>query len=86
MSKRVRCVPVELDPGDIRSVSEKDLVMILRGADELISQAGRNMLVKLLKGSKDKKILELKLDKCPAYGYYHDRKLDEIGHIVDSSL
>ena len=28
------------------------------------------MLVKLLKGSKDKKVLEHHLDECPAYGFY----------------
>ena len=37
------------------------------------------MLVKILKGSKDKKVLEYKLDECPAYGYYHDLTMDEIG-------
>jgi hypothetical protein len=28
------------------------------------------MLAKILKGSKDKKLLEHGLDKCPSYGYY----------------
>ncbi|CUP42688.1 RQC domain [Roseburia hominis] len=41
------------------------------------------MLAKILKGSKDKKVLELKLDECPAYGYYHDMKLADIMHYID---
>ena len=57
--------------------------MILRGADELISTGGRSMLAKILKGSKDKKILEYKLNECPAYGYYHDMKLDDISKCID---
>ena len=41
------------------------------------------MLVKVLKGSKDKKVLEYKLDECPSYGYYHDLTMEEIGKRVD---
>ena len=41
------------------------------------------MLAKLLKGSKDKKILEYKLNECPAYGYYHNLKLNDISKCVD---
>lgn len=83
MSKRIRRVPVTLDPGEGRKLSEKEIKMILRGADELISLAGRSMLVKLLKGSKDKKVLELKLDQCPAYGFYQKQTMEEISHMVD---
>ena len=78
MSRKVRRVPVVLDAGEIRDLPMEDIRMILRGADELISTGGRSMLAKILKGSKDKKILEYKLNECPAYGYYHDIKLDDI--------
>jgi len=57
--------------------------MILRAADELISTGGRNMLVKILKGSRDKKVLEHGLDKCPAYGFYHELTMEEISYRVD---
>ena len=57
--------------------------MILRGADELISTGGRSMLAKILKGSKDKKIFEYKLNECSAYGYYQDMKLDDISKCID---
>ena len=83
MSRKVRRVPVILDAGEIRDLPMEDIQMILRGAGELISTGGRSMLAKILKGSKDKKILEYKLNECPAYGYYHDMKLDDISKCID---
>ena len=41
------------------------------------------MLVKLLKGSKDKKVLEHHLDECPAYGFYRLLTMNEIAKRVD---
>ena len=63
MSRKVRRVPVVLDAGEIRDLPMEDIRVILRGADELISTGGRSMLAKILKGSKDKKILEYKLNE-----------------------
>ena len=83
MNRKVRRVPVVLDAGQIKKLPQEDIRMILRGADELISNGGRSMLAKILKGSKDKKILEYKLNECPAYGYYHDMKLDDINKCID---
>lgn len=83
MSKKVRRVPVVLDAGEIKDLPLEDIRMILRGADELISTGGRSMLAKILKGSKDKKIFEYKLNECPAYGYYQDMKLDDISKCID---
>lgn len=83
MSKKVRRVPVVLDAGEIKDLPQEDIRMILRGADELISTGGRSMLAKMLKGSKDKKIFEYKLNECPAYGYYQDMKLDDISKCID---
>ena len=83
MSKKVRRVPVVLDAGEIKDLPQEDIQMILRVADELISTGGRSMLAKMLKGSKDKKIFEYKLNECPAYGYYQDMKLDDISKCID---
>ena len=83
MSKKVRRVPVILDAGEIKDLPQEDIRMILRGADELISTGGRSMLSKILKGSKDKRIFEYKLNECPAYGYYQDMKLDDISKCID---
>ncbi|WP_333673331.1 RQC-minor-1 family DNA-binding protein [Holdemanella porci] len=83
MSRKVRGVPVSLDAGEIKDLPQEDIRMILRGADKLISTGGRSMLAKILKGSKDKKIFEYKLNECPAYGYYQDMKLDDISKCID---
>ena len=83
MSRKVRRVPVSLDAGETKDLPQEDIRMILRGADELISTGGRSMLAKILKGSKDKKIFEYKLNECPAYGYYQDMKLDDISKCID---
>ena len=83
MSRRVNRIPVVLDTGNVKELSPEDIKMILRAADMCIMKAGRNMLAKILKGSKDKKVLELKLNECPAYGYYQDMKLDDISKCID---
>lgn len=41
------------------------------------------MLVKILKGSKDKKVLDYGLQDCPAYGFYHEQTMGEISYRVD---
>ncbi|WP_067725085.1 RQC-minor-1 family DNA-binding protein [Oceanobacillus damuensis] len=63
------------------TVDEK--LAILRAADELIAQGGRNLLAKILKGSREKKILALGLDKCPVYGYFKSEKIADIVDKVD---
>jgi hypothetical protein len=64
-------------------LSEEDIRVILRGADDLIGTGGRNLLAKILKGSKDKKLLELKLNESPVYGYFNDLTLENILARVD---
>jgi superfamily II DNA helicase RecQ len=63
--------------------SEEDIKNILRAADEIIFVGGRTMLAKILKGSKDKKLLEKQLELCPTYGYYHKLTIEEITKIID---
>ena len=82
MAKRQR-IRDELNTGEITKLQPEEIRVILRAADEMIVTAGRSMLVKVLKGSKDKKVLEYKLDECPSYGYYHDLTMEEIGKRVD---
>jgi superfamily II DNA helicase RecQ len=60
-----------------------EIKAILRGADELIASGGRTLLVKILRGSRDKKLLELKLDASPAYGYFHDLSSEEVLAKID---
>lgn len=82
MARRQR-IRYELNTGEITKLQPEEIRVILRAADEMIVTAGRSMLVKVLKGSKDKKVLEYKLDECPSYGYYHDLTMEEIGKRVD---
>ena len=83
MSRNKPRVRYELDSGDIRSLTIEEIKVILRAADELIATGGRSMLAKILKGSKDKKVLEHGLDQCPVYGYYRVLTLQEITHRID---
>ena len=83
MSRKKSRVRYELDSGDIRSLTNEEIKVILRAADELIATGGRSMLAKILKGSKDKKVLEHGLDQCSVYGYYRELTLQEITNRID---
>lgn len=83
MSKRKSRVQYSLDTGNVKALDDEEIRMILRAADELINTGGRSMLTKILKGSKDKRLLEHKLNTCPAYGFYKNLKMEEISYRVD---
>jgi len=83
MSRRKPRIWYSLDSGNIRNLSDEEISAILRGADELITTGGRSMLVKILKGSKDKKVLEYGLQDCPVCGFYKELIMEEISHRVD---
>mgnify|MGYP000861052294 CR=1 FL=1 len=68
---------------EIDRLGAPDILAILRAADELIARGGRSLLAKVLKGSRDKKVLEHGLDACPSYGYFRDKTLDEITERID---
>ena len=83
MSRKVRRVPYQLDTRDVKDLPLEEITAILRGADELIMSGGRSLLAKILKGSRDKKLLSLELDKSPVYGYYKHLTLADIQARVD---
>lgn len=83
MGRKVRRVPVHLDSKGIERLSEPEIALILRGADELIGSGGRRLLAKILKGSKEKRLLELELHKSPAYGALRELSLDQIMARID---
>ena len=60
-----------------------DVEAILRGADELIASGGRTLLVKVLRGSRDKSVLKWKLDKSPVYGYFRNLSNEEVLAKID---
>jgi superfamily II DNA helicase RecQ len=82
MSKRVSRVQYTLNPCK-EEIPFNEIKIILRCADEVVARGGRSLLAKILKGSKDKKLLELKLNSCPYYGFYHALPIDEITSKID---
>ncbi len=61
----------------------QEVETILRGADELIASGGRSLLVKVLRGSREKKVLELNLDDSPVYGTFRDLPEDVVLAKID---
>jgi predicted ArsR family transcriptional regulator len=55
MSRKKENVRYNLDSGDVKHLSTEEIKAILRAADELVAMGGRNMLAKILKGSKEKR-------------------------------
>ena len=83
MGSQNRIISYKLDSGNIKNLTGEDIKAILRAADELIATGGRSMLAKILKGSRDKKVLEHGLDQCPSYGFYRELTLEEITNRID---
>ncbi len=86
MSKRVRRVRYHLDAKNIKNLPHHEIKKILRAADPLIMSGGRTLLAKVLKGSKEKKLLELNLNTNPAYGYLEDSSIEEIKSKIDWTI
>lgn len=83
MAKKVQRVKYHLDARGIKQLQQKEIATILRGADDLIMRGGRTLLAKILKGSREKKVLELKLDKSPVYGVYRHLTIEEVLARID---
>jgi hypothetical protein len=86
MARKIPRVPVKLDAKGIRQLSQGDLVAILRAADPLIMSGGRTMLSKILKGSGERKVVDLKLNTCPAFGYFRNLNSKEIFARIDWTI
>jgi hypothetical protein len=63
---------------DISALSQEEINAILRAADDITACGGRTLLTKILKGSKDKKLLQLNLDQNPSYGFFSSFKPEQI--------
>jgi len=86
MARRVRRVGYTLDAKGVRNLPYGEIAAILRGADDLIMQGGRSLLAKILKGSRDKKVLERKLDESPVYGFYRHLTTEQVMARIDSVI
>jgi len=69
-----------------KPLPEPELLAILRAADDIIAEGGRTMLSKILKGSRERKLLELGLDRNPSYGFYRDLSLEQITDKIDQMI
>lgn len=65
---------------------QPELLAILRAADDIIAEGGRTLLSKILKGSKEKKLVDLGLDRNPSFGYYRGLTLEQIMVKVDQMV
>jgi len=83
MSNKKTKVSVRLHPAETNALPMAEIRMILRGADSIIAKGGRTLLCRILKGSKEKKVLEFKLDQNPAYGYLRELANEEILGKID---
>ena len=83
MSRKVRRVPYRLDAKNISHLPLDEIKKIIRGADSIVGEGGRNLLAKILKGSREKRVLELHLDKVPVYGCFKDLTIKQITEKID---
>jgi hypothetical protein len=72
MSRRSHRVVVHLDAKGLKELSKDGLRAVLRGADDVITQGGRTLLMRILRGSASKDVLDRSLDQSPVYGYFRD--------------
>ena len=83
MSRKVSRVPYRLDAKNISHLPLNEIKQIIRGADSIVGEGGRNLLAKILKGSREKKVLELHLDRVPVYGCFKDLTMKKIAEKID---
>ena len=83
MGRKVHRVPISLNSRGIKKLSDSEIALILRGADDLIMTGGRRLLARILKGSKEKRLLELGLDSSPVYGALSDLSLEQVMAQID---
>jgi len=86
MSRRSRRVTVNLDAKGLKELSEADLKAVLRGADDLIAQGGRTLLMRILRGSASKEVLDRSLDQSPVYGYFRDSSNEDTLARIDWAI
>lgn len=83
MARKRHRVPVSLDSRGVSHLSAEEIALILRGADDLIMRGGRSLLAKVLKGSREQKLIALELDRSPAYGVLAKLPLNDILARID---
>ncbi|WP_019023188.1 MULTISPECIES: RQC-minor-1 family DNA-binding protein [unclassified Thioalkalivibrio] len=85
MSRSRQRVSLQLRPCP-DDLSDEEMRAILRAADDLIMFGGRNLLAKVLKGSRAKKVLELGLNDNPVHGFYRALSEEAILARIDRAI
>ncbi|MCL4495971.1 MAG: hypothetical protein M1294_14300 [Firmicutes bacterium] len=70
----------------LHELSLDEVLLVLRGADDLIGMGGRTLLSKILKGSRDKRVLEHNLDSNPVYGCWQDWPPEAVMAAIDQCI
>jgi len=83
MGRKVHRVYANIDPGGVDALPDQEIRTILRAADDLIMSGGRSLLARVLKGSKQKAVLEKELDRSPVYGAMRELSIEEITRRID---
>ena len=68
---------------DLIEPTQEEIDKILFAADDCVLSAGRTTLAKMLKGSKEKAILEHKLNTNRSYGAFKEKKREELIKMID---
>lgn len=74
------------DVWDWRPLTRDEVLAVLRAADDLVGAGGRTLLAKVLRGSRDKRVLEHGLDKNPFYGYWRHLTEDQVLAHIDQCI
>jgi superfamily II DNA helicase RecQ len=82
MTKKINKVRYSLNPCK-KPLPQNEINKIIRAADDLVYAGGRSLLAKVLKGSKDKSIMEHGLDKNSSYGAFKDDTIETITSKID---
>ncbi len=82
MGSKVKKVQYTLNPCR-EALPFSEIKVILRCADQIIARGGRSLLTKILKGSKDKKVLEWELEKTPGYGFFKELSVEAVTSKID---
>ncbi len=84
MGRRRARTPYVLQPRPRRvPLTADEIDTVLRAADDLIGLGGRNLLTKVLRGSKDKRLLAHGLDASPCYGIWRGRSSEDVLATID---
>ncbi|MCK4665180.1 RQC domain protein [Candidatus Dependentiae bacterium] len=83
MTGKVRKINYTLNSGNIKKLEMKEIEVIIHAADHIVYSGGRNILTKILKGSRGKKILDNHFEEVPGYGYFKEISLEEITNKID---